>query len=101
MIEAPAIGYTESRAASPAPPAPRGVISGAVLSALRGGSTPVLESKVVAAAEPALDADVAFGIQATGLLEDALGTVLLHAWRDGRSALRIPLETADPRPGCL
>jgi hypothetical protein len=36
------------------------------------------------AAEPALDADVAFGIQATGLLENALGVLLLGAWRDGR-----------------
>ncbi|MEE4544079.1 iron-containing redox enzyme family protein [Streptomyces sp. V4-01] len=47
------------------------------------------------AAEPHLDADVAFGIQATGLLEDALGAVLLDAWRNGRSALRIPPPTAD------
>ncbi|WP_329171495.1 iron-containing redox enzyme family protein [Streptomyces sp. NBC_01477] len=50
------------------------------------------------AAEPALDADVAFGIQATGLLEDALGALLLSAWRDARSALRVPLEPAVPRP---
>jgi hypothetical protein len=40
------------------------------------------------AAEPRLEADVAFGVEATGLLEDRLADVLLAAWREGRSALR-------------
>ncbi|MEV0122613.1 iron-containing redox enzyme family protein [Streptomyces sp. NPDC050703] len=40
------------------------------------------------AAEPDLDADVAFGIQSTGFLEDRLGALLLANWRQGRSALR-------------
>ncbi|MGX1547322.1 iron-containing redox enzyme family protein [Streptomyces adustus] len=38
--------------------------------------------------EPALEADVVFGIRATGFLEDRLATRLLTAWRDGRTALR-------------
>ncbi|MEV0444672.1 iron-containing redox enzyme family protein [Streptomyces spectabilis] len=42
------------------------------------------------AAEPALDAQVAFGVRATGILEDRLGARLLEAWRQGRSALRAP-----------
>ncbi|RLL69784.1 iron-containing redox enzyme family protein [Streptomyces sp. Z26] len=41
--------------------------------------------------EPSLAADVAFGIQATGVVEDRLGDVLLTAWRQGRTALRRPL----------
>ncbi|MCQ4205574.1 iron-containing redox enzyme family protein [Streptomyces longispororuber] len=49
------------------------------------------------ACEPELDADVAFGVQATGLLEDRLAATLLNAWRDGRSALRSPL----PEPASL
>ncbi|THC41552.1 iron-containing redox enzyme family protein [Streptomyces sp. A1499] len=40
------------------------------------------------AAEPDLDADVAFGIQSTGFLEDRLGALLLAHWRQGCSALR-------------
>ncbi|KUL69087.1 MULTISPECIES: iron-containing redox enzyme family protein [unclassified Streptomyces] len=40
--------------------------------------------------EPALEADVVFGIRATGHLEDRLADRLLAAWRDGRSALRSP-----------
>jgi hypothetical protein len=47
------------------------------------------------AAEPALNADVAFGIAATGFLEARLGERLLCAWRDGRTALR-PALTAGP-----
>ncbi|MFE2376585.1 iron-containing redox enzyme family protein [Streptomyces sp. NPDC059398] len=43
------------------------------------------------AAEPHLDADVAFGVQATDLLEDKLGAHVLGAWTDDRSALRLPL----------
>ncbi|XQE83415.1 iron-containing redox enzyme family protein [Streptomyces microflavus] len=45
------------------------------------------------AAEPGLDADMAFGIHAAGLLEDRLAEFLLTVWRGGRSALRIPLAT--------
>jgi len=37
--------------------------------------------------EPALEADMVFGIQATGLLEDRLAARLLPPWREGRSAL--------------
>lgn len=43
------------------------------------------------AAEPHLEPDVVFGIEATALLEDRLGKVLLGAWRGRRSALRAPL----------
>ena len=56
----------------------------------------VVRHQVIApllAAEPELEPDVAFGIRATGLLEDRLGNVLLPAWRRGRSALRHPLPT--------
>ncbi|MFI2619222.1 iron-containing redox enzyme family protein [Streptomyces sp. NPDC018584] len=45
-------------------------------------------------AEPALDADVAFGVRATGFLEDRLGARLLEHWRQGRPALRVPLPGA-------
>ncbi|MCI3276743.1 iron-containing redox enzyme family protein [Streptomyces cylindrosporus] len=38
--------------------------------------------------EPSLDADVVFGIRATGHLEDRLADRLLAAWREGASALR-------------
>ncbi|BAC74907.1 hypothetical protein AQJ43_18770 [Streptomyces avermitilis] len=41
--------------------------------------------------EPELEPDVAFGILATGFLEDRLGARLLDAWRSRRSALRVPL----------
>ncbi|MFA3878267.1 iron-containing redox enzyme family protein [Streptomyces sp. MMCC 100] len=41
--------------------------------------------------EPWLAADVAFGIDATGHLEDRFGAQLLAAWRAGRSSLRTPL----------
>ncbi|MEU6849590.1 iron-containing redox enzyme family protein [Actinacidiphila alni] len=54
----------------------------------------VVRHEVIApllAAEPRLEADVVFGVEATGLLEDRLGAVLLDAWRAGRSALRTPL----------
>lgn len=53
----------------------------------------VVRHEVIApllAAEPHLEPDVAFGIRATGLLEDRLGEVLLDAWRDGGTALRVP-----------
>ncbi|RBL84452.1 iron-containing redox enzyme family protein, partial [Streptomyces cavourensis] len=38
--------------------------------------------------EPELEADIAFGIGATGLLEDRLAARLLAAWRSGSTALR-------------
>lgn len=38
--------------------------------------------------EPALDADVVFGIRATAHLEDLLAARLLDAWRSGTTALR-------------
>ena len=41
--------------------------------------------------EPQLDADVAFGVDATGHLEDRLADRLLGAWRAGRSSLRTPV----------
>ncbi|MGW0984563.1 iron-containing redox enzyme family protein [Streptomyces xiamenensis] len=41
--------------------------------------------------EPALAADVAFGIGATAHLEDRLAGEVLTAWRSGESALRSPL----------
>ncbi len=43
------------------------------------------------AEEPHLAADVAFGMDATGYLEDRLGARLLADWRAGRSSLRTPL----------
>ncbi|MEU6019729.1 iron-containing redox enzyme family protein [Streptomyces sp. NPDC047515] len=41
--------------------------------------------------EPDLAPDVAFGIAATGWLEDRFGEQLLSAWRHGQSSLRVPL----------
>ncbi|MDX3518938.1 iron-containing redox enzyme family protein [Streptomyces scabiei] len=41
--------------------------------------------------EPQLDADVAFGVDATNHLEDILADRLLGAWRAGRSSLRAPV----------
>ncbi|MET8183445.1 iron-containing redox enzyme family protein [Streptomyces sp. NPDC005336] len=41
--------------------------------------------------EPALAADVAFGIETTVLVEDRFAEQLLAAWREGRSSLRVPL----------
>ncbi|WP_455361372.1 iron-containing redox enzyme family protein [Streptomyces sp. SYSU K21746] len=47
--------------------------------------------------EPHLAADIAFGIDATGYLEDRLAGHLLSAWRAGASSLREPLIIArDP-----
>lgn len=43
------------------------------------------------AEEPHLAPDIAFGIGATGLLEDRLAARLLTAWRSGESSLRTPL----------
>ncbi|MFJ4970169.1 iron-containing redox enzyme family protein [Streptomyces sp. NPDC088755] len=42
--------------------------------------------------EPHLEADIAFGIEATGLLEDRLAARLLAAWRSDSTALRGPLD---------
>ncbi|WP_327729619.1 iron-containing redox enzyme family protein [Streptomyces sp. NBC_00487] len=42
--------------------------------------------------EPQLDPDVAFGVDATNHLEDALADRLLGAWRAGRSSLRTPVR---------
>ncbi|WP_428814825.1 iron-containing redox enzyme family protein [Streptomyces albus subsp. chlorinus] len=47
--------------------------------------------------EPALEAQIAFGADATVHLEDRLGAELLAAWRAGASALRTPLQPA-PAP---
>ena len=46
------------------------------------------------AAEPALAADVVFGIRASTFLADRLGALLLGRWEQGRSALRHPLPDA-------
>jgi hypothetical protein len=48
--------------------------------------------------EPHLAADVTFGIDATGHLEDRLGERLLSDWRTGRSSLRTPLAPAGAIP---
>ncbi|GAB3648608.1 iron-containing redox enzyme family protein [Streptomyces sparsus] len=41
--------------------------------------------------EPHLEADMAFGVDATEFVEARLAAHLLAAWRDGRSSLRTPL----------
>ncbi len=46
------------------------------------------------AGEPALAADVVFGIRAAGFLGDRLGEQLLECWGAGRSSLRRPLADA-------
>ncbi|MEV0601922.1 iron-containing redox enzyme family protein [Streptomyces sp. NPDC050315] len=43
------------------------------------------------AAEPHLERDVAFGVDATGFLEDRFGERLLAAWQAGESSLRVAL----------
>ncbi|WP_367318965.1 iron-containing redox enzyme family protein [Streptomyces sp. HUAS ZL42] len=48
--------------------------------------------------EPHLEADIAFGVHATGFLEDRLGARLLKAWRQQRSALRVPLPDEGDKP---
>ncbi|MQY02219.1 iron-containing redox enzyme family protein [Actinomadura macrotermitis] len=50
------------------------------------------------AREPGLAADVVFGVQATGLLEDRLGEHLLASWRAGRSSLPHGLPDGPGRP---
>jgi hypothetical protein len=55
-------------------------------------------------AEPALAADVVFGVRASSFLADRFGDALLHAWTQGRSALRVPLpddHLPDPPPDPL
>ncbi|MFE6227934.1 MULTISPECIES: iron-containing redox enzyme family protein [unclassified Streptomyces] len=42
--------------------------------------------------EPGLAADVVFGAQATGVVEDALSRAVTDAWDSGASALRAPIE---------
>ncbi|GGT93841.1 hypothetical protein GCM10010272_43450 [Streptomyces lateritius] len=42
--------------------------------------------------EPGLAGDVAFGVEATVLLEDALSDHVTEAWRQDRTALRAPLD---------
>jgi len=41
--------------------------------------------------EPALAADVVFGMRAFGLLEDRLERFILGRWGEGQSSLRQPL----------
>ncbi|MFD9124049.1 iron-containing redox enzyme family protein [Kitasatospora sp. NPDC059571] len=48
------------------------------------------------AGDPALAADIAFGIAATGAVEDRLAAHLLGAWGRGRSSLRAPLDDGPP-----
>ncbi|MFF7552753.1 iron-containing redox enzyme family protein [Streptomyces olivaceus] len=48
--------------------------------------------------EPHLAADVVFGIDATGHLEDRFGDRLLADWRAGRSSLRTPLPEPSHEP---
>jgi hypothetical protein len=45
------------------------------------------------AAEPHLEPDVAFGVEATSLLEDRLARFLLHAWHRDGTALRPAVRT--------
>lgn len=48
--------------------------------------------------EPGLDGDVAFGVAATGFLEDRLSALLLAAWEAGRTSLRELLPVAEKVP---
>ncbi|KOG27804.1 iron-containing redox enzyme family protein [Streptomyces resistomycificus] len=48
------------------------------------------------AEEPQLAADVTFGIDATGHVEDLLAARLLSEWRAGRSSLRSPVDMESP-----
>ncbi|MGW6785929.1 iron-containing redox enzyme family protein [Streptomyces sp. NPDC054987] len=50
------------------------------------------------AAEPDLEADVAFGCAATVLVEERLAGHIRRAWNQGRSALRTPLPARDTDP---
>ncbi|QNP61802.1 iron-containing redox enzyme family protein [Streptomyces genisteinicus] len=44
--------------------------------------------------EPSLARDMAFGVAATGWVEDRFGVQLMSAWQAGRSSLRVPLDRA-------
>lgn len=44
--------------------------------------------------EPALEGDIAFGIAASAMVDDRLGSHLLHCWEAPRSSLRSPLTDA-------
>jgi hypothetical protein len=46
------------------------------------------------AEEPGLEADVAFGLAASSLVEDRLAEHVLACWKEGRSSLRVPLPDA-------
>ncbi|MFD7288796.1 iron-containing redox enzyme family protein [Streptomyces sp. NPDC059863] len=62
----------------------------------------VVRHEVIApllADEPSLEPDVILGVEATGLLEGRLGTLLLNEWRQGRSALCLPLRPAENGAG--
>ncbi|ANS69957.1 hypothetical protein SLINC_7733 [Streptomyces lincolnensis] len=50
------------------------------------------------AEEPHLASDVAFGIDATGHVEDRFAAQVLGAWRAGRPSLRTPLDTSPHGP---
>ena len=41
--------------------------------------------------EPGLEEDIVFGIQATGILEERLGSHILSNWHSGRTTLHKPL----------
>lgn len=83
MIEAP---YHEARDTDPVLPAARGVVSEAVLSALRDRHESWVSSRAVET-------------QTTSLLAVRPAEFPLAAWQEGRSALRIPLATTAPHAG--
>lgn len=47
--------------------------------------------------EPELEADIAFGLAASALVDDRLGTHLLGCWERSQSSLRKPLSDAPAR----
>jgi hypothetical protein len=47
--------------------------------------------------EPRIEGEVAFGLAASGLVDDRLGAHILDSWREDRSSLRVPLADG-PRP---
>lgn len=49
------------------------------------------------ATEPELEPDVAFGIEATALLEDRFGDRLVRAWQTGESSLRADIGACEGR----
>jgi hypothetical protein len=48
--------------------------------------------------EPELEADIAFGLAASTLLEDRLAARMVERWSAGRTSLRVPLPDAPPVP---